>query len=140
MTQEFNKVDTTVVQVRSVLNFMYTLGYALDADSKTGRFFTEQKGYQCNRYLSMATAIRLHNLTGNEWTVYTNEDKTEAVVFPEGINLQAGFTPIGVNLAMASRLVEKVKFSVNRKGGVVTQDVMVRPLNQAVLNLIEPQA
>lgn len=140
MTQEFNKVDTTVVQVRSVLNFMYTLGYALDADSKTGRFFTEQKGYQGNRYLSMATAVRLHNLHQSEWDVYQNAEGTIAAAFPQGIKLQTGFTPIGVSLAIATKLVEKVKFSVNRKGGVVTQDVMVKPLNLAVLKLIEPEA
>lgn len=139
MTQEFNKVDTTVVQVRSVLNFMYALGYRLDETSKTGRFVTDQKDHQGNRFLGMAVAVRMHNLRDTQWAVYQNEDQTVSMALPEGIQLQAGFSPIGVNLALASKLVEKVKFSVTRKGNVVTQDVMVKPLNAVVLALIEPQ-
>lgn len=140
MTQEFQKVDTTVVQVRSVLNFMYALGYTLDLASKTGRFVTEQAEHQGNRFLSMAVAVRMHNLTDAQWDVYQNEDKTQSMTLPQGINLQAGFSPLGVNLAIASKLVQKVKYSVTRKGAVVTQDVMVKPLNATVLAMIEPQA
>lgn len=140
MTQEFQKVDTTVVQVRSVLNFMYALGYRLDETSKTGRFVTEQRNHQGNRFLSAAVAIRMHNLSDTQWDVYHNEDHTVDAAFPQGVNLQAGFSTIGVALAVASKLVEKVKFSVTRNGSVVTQDVMVKPLNASVLRLIEPQA
>lgn len=140
MTQEFQKVDTTVVQVRSVLNFMYTLGYKLDTASKTGRFVTEQREHQGNRFIGMALAVRLHNLPTTQWDVLQNEDQTISAVFPKGIKLQAGFSPIGVNLAMASKLVEKVKYSLTRKGEVITQDVMVKPLNAMVLAMIEPQA
>lgn len=140
MTQEFTKLDTTVVQVRSVLNFMYALGYTLDTEGKTGRFTTKQREHQGNRHIGMATAVRMHNLPQSMWTVFHNEDKTVVVVLPEGIKLQAGFSPIGVNLALASKLVEKVKYSVTRKGDVVVQDMMVKPLNEAVLAMIEPQA
>lgn len=140
MTQEFQKVDTTVVQVRSVLNFMYALGYTLDLDAKTGRFYTTQADHQGNRFLSMAVAVRMHNLPVSQWDVYQTEDETLSMALPQGINLQVGFSPIGVQIAIASKLVQKVKFSVTRKGAVVTQDVMVKPLNAAVLALIEPQA
>ena len=136
----FQKVDTTVIQVRSVLNFMYALGYSLDASSKTGRFVSQHREHQGNRFLSMAVAVRMHNLPQSQWDVFHNEDKTLSMALPQGINLQAGFSPIGVSIALASKLVEKVKFSVTRKGDVVTQDVMVKPLNAAVLALIEPQA
>lgn len=140
MTQEFQKIDTTVIQVRSVLNFMYALGYKLDTKAKTGRFVTEQKEHQGNRFIGMALAVRMHNLPDSQWDVYENEDKTMSMALPQGIRLQSGFSPIGVNLAIASKLVQKVKFSVNRKGNVVTQDVMVKPLNATVLALIEPLA
>ena len=136
----FQKVDTTIIQVRSVLNFMYALGYSLDTSSKTGRFVTEQREHQGNRFLSMAAAVRMHNLPEYQWDVYQNEAKTLSVAYPKGVNLQAGFSPIGVNIATASKLVQKVKFSVTRKGDVVTQDVMVKPLNATVLALVEPQA
>jgi hypothetical protein len=140
MTQDFQKVDTAVVQVRSVLNFMYTLGYTLDASSKTGRFVTQQREHQGNRFLSMATAIRLHNLSNTQWDVYQNEAKTLSMALPQGIKLQTGFSPIGVQLALAAKMVQKVKFSVSRKGDVITQDVMVKPLNLAILAMVEPQA
>jgi hypothetical protein len=139
-TQEFQKVDTTVIQVRSVLNFMYALGYRLDETSKTGRFVTNHREHQGNRYLSMGVAIRMHNLQQHQWEVYQNEDLTLSMTLPKGVSLQQGFSPIGVNLAIASKLVQKVKFSVTRKGNVVTQDVMVKPLNATVLALIEPEA
>lgn len=132
--QEFQSLDTTVVQVRSVLNFMYTLGYALDADSKTGRFFTNVKELQGNRFLSFATAAKFHNLREDDWAV----DPESGEAYPAGITLQRGFSPLGVRLAIASKLVKQVKLSVARSGQVVTQDFLVKPLNQAVLRLVEP--
>ncbi len=135
--QDFQALDTTVVQVRSVLNFMYALGYTLDETSKTGRFITKAKEFQANRLLSFATACRLHNLTSGEWSVDNESGKTRPISTHK-IGLQNGFAAIGVSLAMASKLVQEVKLSVTRTGQVVTQDVMVKPLNIAVLRLVEP--
>lgn len=137
--EDFVELDTTVVQVRSVLNFMYTLGYTLDEAGKTGRFITKAKHAQGNRHLSFATAVRLHNMPASQWVV----DSQTGQVFPDPlhrIGFQSGFTAIGVRLALASKLVQEVKLSVSRTGQVVVQDVMVKPLNQAVLALVEPQA
>lgn len=129
--QEFQMKDTTTVQVRSVLNYMYALGYTLDTTSKA-RFVTEQAGGQGNRFLSIHTAIKLHNSTDCDW------DNFNGVVFPRAVTHQTGFTALGVKLAMASKLVDKVKISVNRQGAVITQDFMVKPLNETVLQLVEP--
>jgi hypothetical protein len=134
--EDFVALDTTVVQVRSVLNFMYALGYTLDEESKTGRFITKTKHAQGNRYLSFATAAKLHNMSSSGWGV----DSESGQVFPISIHrvgFQTGFTAIGVRLAMASKLVQEVKLSVSRTGQVITQDVMVKPLNVAVLELVE---
>lgn len=131
--EDFQMLDTTVVQVRSVLNYMYTLGYTLDEEGKSGRFITKASAAQGNRYLSFATAVRLHNMPISQWTI-----DGSGQTFPEGITLQTGFTPIGVRLAEASKLVKKVKLLVNRSGQLVTQDVMVKPLNEAILQLVEP--
>jgi hypothetical protein len=134
--QDFQALDTTIVQVRSVLNFMYTLGYTLDEEGKTGRFITKAKSAQGNRYLSFATAAKLHNMPASQWAI----DSQTGQVFPEPIHrigFQAGFTAIGVRLAIASKLVEEVKLSVTRTGQVKTQDVMIKPLNRAVLQLVE---
>lgn len=135
MTQEFQAVDTTVVQVRSVLNFMYALGYTLDA---TGRFVTESKNMSGNRYLKANTAVAMHNLPNSEWKPVTDKYGI-TMMFPSCVGLQSGFNPLGVTLAVASKLVDKAKISVTRKGGIVTQDVMVKPLNQTVLDLVEQQ-
>lgn len=138
MTQEFIKLDTTIVQARSLLNFMYALGYTWDEDCKTGRFITKAKVHQGNRYLSAASAIKLHNLKDSQWVVHTFGNELE-VVFPEGsVKLNFGFTGMGVRLAMASKLVEEVKLSVTRTGQLVTQDVMIKPLNEAVRQMVEP--
>lgn len=135
MTQEFTPVDTTAVQVRSVLNFMYALGYTLDGTAKTGRFYTEVASGQANRWIGVTTAIKMHNMSDANWEVV--QERGNPVARPKGIPLKDGFTPIGVRLAIASKLVEKVKISVTRTGVIVTQDVMVKPLNAAVLQLVE---
>lgn len=135
MNQEFQAVDTTVVQVRSVLNFMYTLGYVLDSTAKTGRFVTEVAEGQANRWIGVRTAIKMHNKSEDGWEV--TQERGNPIARPKGISLKSGFSPIGVRLAIASKLVEKVKISVTRIGGIVTQDVMVKPLNAAVLQLVE---
>lgn len=131
---KFEALDTTVVQVRSVLNFMYTLGYTLDPQGKTGRFFTEVKDLQGNRFLSFATAAKFHNLREEEWVISPETGEAH----PEGITLRRGFSPLGVRLAVASKLVKEVKLSVARTGQVITQDVMIKPQNEAVLRLVEP--
>lgn len=131
---EFVPLDTTVVQVRSLLNFMYALGYTLDVGSKTGRFVTEQRAHQGNRFLSTATAVKMHNGQREDW----NLDQETEIVYPSAVKMKVGFTALGVRLAICSKLVDKVKISVTRSGQIVTQDVMVKPLNFAVLELVEP--
>lgn len=133
----FQVLDTAVIQVRSVLNFMYTLGYTLDPDNKGGRFVTEQKALQGNRYISASNAVRMHNMPLEDWQVFQNEDATVFCVIPSGIGFQVGLTPLAVRLAFASKLVEQAKFSVKRNGDLVVKDSMVKPQNKAVLELVE---
>lgn len=135
--KDFQVLDTAVIQVRSVLNFMYTLGYTLDTEVNSGRFVTEQKALQGNRYISATNAVRLHNLPIEDWQVYQNEDATIFYVLPKGVNFQAGLSPLAVRLAFGSKLVEQVKFSVKRSGDIVVQDSMVKPVNKAVLELVQ---
>lgn len=134
--KEFQMMDTTVIQVRSVLNFMYALGYALDGTVGTGRFYTEAANMQGNRYIGVNTAIRMHNMETGEWAVVGTEENP--CVVPYGIGFRNGFTPLGVRLAYASKLVKEVKLSVNRFGAIKTLDFMVHPLNEEVLKLVEP--
>lgn len=133
---QFEQLDTTVVQVRSLLNFMYALGYTLDETCKTGRFVTNAKTLQGNRYLSAATAAKMHNLPAENWIVAPDG----LGVAPTCVTLKSGFTPLGVRIAMASKLVQEVKISVSRHGALIMQDFMVKPLNNIVLDLVEPKA
>lgn len=134
--EDFKKFNTSPVQVRSLLNFMYALGYALDEDSKSGRFVTKIKLFQGNRFLSSASAVKLHNMKDTDWEF--NEE--EQAVYPKGIQLQCGFNPFGLRLAVASKLVAQVKLSVTRHGNVVTQDHMIKPMNPNVYDMVEPAA
>lgn len=129
--QEFQAFDTTVIQVRSVLNFMYTLGYVLDDNG--GRFITEAPQGQGNRYLSINTGVKLHNSGEQGWF------ELEGVAFPKCVQMQQGFHPLGVHLAMASKLVDKVKFMGNSKGALNTQSFMIKPLNKVVAQLIDAE-
>ena len=130
--KDFEKLDTTVVQVRSVLNFMYALGFSLDEESKSGRFVSKNKAFKGNKYLSFNTAAKMHNMADSGWIV--NQDTGE--VKPHFIEMVNGFSTIGVRLAQASKLVKQVKLSVDKHGQVITLDVMVVPLNKVVEGLI----
>lgn len=130
--KEFEVLDTTVVQVRSVLNFMYALGYTLDDESSSGRFVTKNRAFKGNKHLSFSTAAKLHNLADENWSVNTDTGEVK----PSCVNLVNGFSTVGVKLAQASKLVKQVKLSLNKHGNVLTLDVMVVPLNKTVEGLI----
>lgn len=125
--QTFQPLDTTVIQIRSLFNFMYALGYTADVDAKSGRFVTDLPFGQGNRYIGFATAAKLHNLQPAEWNI--NE---EGAVFPSVVQLKTGFTIVGVKLAFASKLVDQVKLCVSNKGELITMDPMIKPLNKEV--------
>lgn len=129
--KDFEVLDTTVVQVRSVLNFMYTLGYTLDVGGKSGRFVTELRHFQGNRHLSFTTACKLHNSGLENWLVDEN-----GALFPSCTNVKEGFSVIALKLAEASKLVKQVKLSVNKHGNLLTLDPMIVPLNKTVEGLI----
>jgi len=130
--KEFVVLDTTVVQARSVLNFMYALGYTLDDEVGSGRFVTKNRALNGNKYLSFNTAAKLHNLEDDGWYVISEYGEVKPVC----VELARGFSTLGVQLAKASKLVKQVKLSINKHGIVNTLDVMVVPLNKAVEGLI----
>lgn len=130
--QEFQTFDTVSIQVRSVLNYMYALGYTLDKEAQ-GRFVTESQFGQGNRYLSTNSAVKLHNAGEDGWYVQNG------VAFPNAVKLQNGFNPLGVHLAMASKLVEQVKFNSDRNGKLVIQSDMIKPLNKIVKIMIKAE-
>lgn len=130
--KEFQALDTTVIQVRSVLNYMYSLGYVLDDTKENGRFVTNVKSAKGNKYLSANTAVTLHNSSDTDW-----QTDDCGSMFHRDIKFQAGFSPLGISLAKASKLIKKAKFRVTRTGQLITQSVMIKPLNKCVLDLVE---
>ena len=130
--KDFQVLDTTVVQVRSVLNFMYALGYSLDEGCNSGRFITKNPAFKGNLTLSFDTAAKLHNLGDEGWLV--NEKTGE--VLPKCVKLVSGFNTIGIRLAQASKLVKQVKLSINKNGSLKPLDLMVVPLNKTVEGLL----
>lgn len=132
MTKNFEVLDTTPAQVRSVLNFMYALGYTLDDECGSGRFVTKSRHARGNAYLGFSTATKLHNLPDTGWGI----DITTGEVKPVGVNLVKGFSAIGVRLAQASKLVKQVKLSISKNGELITLDSMIVPLNKVVESLI----
>lgn len=132
--QTFQPLDTTVIQIRSLFNFMYALGYTADVDAKSGRFVTDVPYAQGNRYISFATAVKLHNAEPAQWLV-----TQEGIVFPEAVQLATGFSMIGVKLAFASKLVAQVKLCVNKRGELLTMDPMIKALNKEVESFLFTQ-
>jgi len=123
--KEFQVLDTTAIQVRSLLNFMLALGYNVDNTSKSGRFVTELPVFQGNRYLSFDTAVKLHN--ARDWSL-----QEEQFAWPTVVQIAQPYNVLGVALAQASKLVEKVKLRVTKHGDLIVLDPMVKPLNKAV--------
>ena len=136
VNKDFQQLDTTVVQVRSVLNFMYTLGYSLDHASNKGRLVSYHSEQQGNRFLSFNTAVAMHNLTEADWAVDTETGQA----FPANVKLRVGFAGIAVRLAIASKLVKQAKVATRKNGQLDTKSVMIKPASEAVLRLVEPQA
>lgn len=132
--QTFQPLDTTVIQIRSLFNFMYALGYTADVDSKSGRFVTDLPFGQGNRYIGFATAAKLHNLPAAQWNI-----DEKGVVFPSVVQLKTGFSVIGVKLAFASKLVDQVKLCVTKRGDLITMDPMIKPLNKEVESFLYAQ-
>lgn len=130
MTQ-FQAFDTITIQVRSVLNFMYALGYTLDDNG--GRFVTKVSSAQGNRYLSVNTAVKMHNAGESGWF------EVQGTAFPKCVQMQRGYQPLGVHLAIASKLVEQAKFVSTSKGKVTMQSAMIKPMNKVVAQLVDAE-
>lgn len=112
MTQ-FVLKDTVRAQIQSVVNFMNVLGF--QPLRKNLSFVNMTDGNSAAAVVSLATATKLHNSTLQDWS---SVDGTDICVHT-GTNLQIGWNIQTVLLADASRLVEKSKVSVDRRGNII---------------------
>jgi len=102
-------VNTGNVQAESLRLFMGMLGYV--PARWNGGFVTENPRLAGNRTLSTATAIKLHNLTGDEWV---ESEEAPGWYLPAGFNLRIAITAYGVNMLQASKIVQHIKFQPKR--------------------------
>ncbi|MNE04013.1 hypothetical protein D3C80_965340 [compost metagenome] len=130
----FIPLDTALVQIQSLKNFMFGLGYTFDPQCKSGRFVSDAFGSKANRYISFDNAVRMHNAGEEDWAVIEMNERP--VVLFSRFRMSTGFHPLVVRLARASRLVGKVKLGVSR-GQLFTKSVMVKPLNDSIASLLE---
>ncbi|WKC57450.1 hypothetical protein EPA3_033 [Pseudomonas phage vB_PaM_EPA3] len=123
--EEFQLLDTSAIQIRSVIQFMDALTYKFNYT--TGCFETQTREVKHISKLSFNTAVRLHNLylvPGSTMTQhgfwapagcgYRSAEFIDLVVSPE---LMAK--------AQASKIVKTAKIQKDRKGNIHIQSMMV---------------
>lgn len=105
----FEVVPTDQVQAESLRLFMEQLGY--HPARPNGGFITYQSQLQANRALSTATAIKLHNLSREDWKQY----KDTTWLAPSDLPLEMLISHYALNRLMTAKLVQTVKFQASRK-------------------------
>lgn len=140
MSEQFQVVDTTQIQLDSLVAVMDTLGYRIDragaeGDKRkpTGGFITDNRQLAANRNLGLSTAVKIHNAHDGLWIP----------VAPGWYRLDVPGVQIVVSayalaVLRARKLVEKVKFQKNRKSPwhVVVTDHMVKPVKEEYVALL----
>lgn len=105
----FQVTPTADIQAESLRLFMAALGYY--PARQNGGFITMNPALAANSQYSTRTAITLHNLSREDWKQY----RGTPFYGPEGLDLQLLVTEYTLNVIMATKLVEKVKFQASRK-------------------------
>ena len=102
-------IDTSRIQLKSLMNFMKALGYEYSAHPTEKFFYTNDPNLKEIANISFNTAVKLHN---GSCGVY---------------KILGKFTPYQLNVAFSSKIVYKVKLQYSKKKRVIlTQSHMVR--------------
>lgn len=132
MNETFTPVDTTDMQLQSVIGFMRGLGFDyFPGDSKLARRFYYIKGKTDKSIVSFRTAVRLHN---SNW--YVSREKPMLVV-PEEFNKMSNtaakwvFTLPEVRSAIGAKLVQRVRLQLNKRTNTVALDTHLVKLEDA---------
>lgn len=104
----FQVVATADIQAESLRLFMQALGYY--PARVNGGFFTMNPSLAANRVVSTATAIKLHNLTRNDWKRYKDTPYYRA----ENLPLEILVSEYTLDVLMVTKLCEQVKFQASR--------------------------
>lgn len=127
MTDEFKVVDTTDLQMTSLVDFMAAIGYeaVFTQDGKLVRFKQPKFRKNGQEYIGVKRAIYMHNyLPDQVWrhTATVNTDFTTFLASPGGEDM------INILFAGSTRIVERVKGQYSRKKGF-----FVHPSNSNML-------
>lgn len=107
----FQVVPTADVQAESLRLFMKALDY--EPARINGGFITYNKRMAANSQYSTRTAIKMHNLPREGWQKYKDTPFYEPIGL--GFECQLLITDYTLNVIMATKLVEQVKFQPSRK-------------------------
>lgn len=140
MTEQFQMVDTSQVQLDSLMFVMDSLGYRMDrvgapGDKRkaTGGFITDNKALKANRNLGLETAVKIHNAPRKQWVKV--KEGWYKIDLP-GVDIV--ITAYALNILFARKLVEKVKLQKARTSPthIKVTDHMVKPANRAYIPLL----
>lgn len=132
---EHQVLNTISVQIQSVINVMSALGYVPDVGSKKLSFINQNSFRSPNLRVSFDTAVKLHNAELEDWAVLEGDQ----FVVNTKLALGLKWPTLTVLLSQASKLVEKVKMSVDKRGKLVFNSERahyVKPCNQTIADLI----
>lgn len=120
---DFQPVDTTNVQINSMVLFMRSLTYHF----RDGGWVTDAPALQHIRRLSQRTAIALHNLPAEKW-VEIADGRFAPVIHGKMLDLAADAYTLAQSTA--TKLVKKVKMQPSRTAdeGAEIQHYSVRPM------------
>lgn len=108
----FQVTPTQYAQAESLRQFMRGLDY--DPARSNGGFRTHSKALKANSQISTATAIKLHNLSREDWKPY-ELDNNYFYPAPLDGKVDILISEYTLDVIMASKVVQKVKFQASRK-------------------------
>lgn len=118
-------VDTKDIQVQSVINFMFALGFDEFNSPRKGFYNTRDKHERHGmEFISYETAIKLHN------HFYFDNHGRHCFRYP--FDWVDTYT---FNQAQAAKIVKRVKIQYSRKRGIVCQSSVVEFVDPAYYDL-----
>jgi len=109
-------IDTSRIQLKSLMNFMKALGYEYSAHPTEKFFYTNHPNLKEIANISFNTAVKLHNGTLRDWSGHK--------YFKYPFNK---FTPYQLHVAFASKIVYNVKLQYSKKNRIIlTQSHVVK--------------
>jgi hypothetical protein len=112
-------IDTSRIQLKSLMNFMKALGYEYSAHPTEKFFYTNDPNLKEIANISFNTAVKLHNGAYIDWC---REE------FGRPFNK---FTPYQLHVALASKIIYCVKLQYSKKKRIImTQSCMVKFISE----------